>query len=166
MLFSPASTDRPGCIFYRGVRPPEMGILYMKLFCIWWRRCCSIVLGCAEYSFILITPRSILNQSTRAKSMDQIDLFLKLFWFIILNYKYENHYISFPTFFVWALLLIVYTWNSRPLRSNLLPLQCTCCTVPITSGMPHGSRLAWVCQWPSSQPLSSSQLSHNDSLWA
>ena len=24
----------------------------------------------------------------------------------------------------------------------------------------------WVCQWPSSQPLSSPQLSHNDSLWA
>ena len=24
----------------------------------------------------------------------------------------------------------------------------------------------WACQWPSSQPLSSSQLSHNDSLWA
>ena len=24
----------------------------------------------------------------------------------------------------------------------------------------------WACQWPSSQPLSSPQLSHNDSLWA
>ena len=31
---------------------------------------------------------------------------------------------------------------------------------------PNGSRLVWVCQWPSSQPLSSLQLSHNDSLWA
>ena len=26
--------------------------------------------------------------------------------------------------------------------------------------------LVWACQWPSSQPLSSPQLSHNDSLWA
>ena len=24
----------------------------------------------------------------------------------------------------------------------------------------------WACQWPSSQPLSSPQLSHNDNLWA
>ena len=51
-------------------------------------------------------------------------------------------------------------------RSNLLQLQCTCCTVPTTSGRPHGSPLVWACQWPSSQPLSSPHLSHNDSLWA
>ena len=70
------------------------------------------------------------------------------------------------TFFVWALLLIVHIWNSSPLRSNLLRLQCTCCTVPTTSARPHGSPLVWACQWPSSQPLSSPQLSHNNSLWA
>ena len=74
---------------------------------------------------------------------------------------------KFPDFFfVWALLLIVHTWNSSPLRSNLLRLQCTCCTVPTTSAKPHGRPLVWACQWPSSQPLSSIQLSHNDSLWA
>ena len=33
---------------------------------------------------------------------------------------------KFPDFFVWALLLIVHTWNSSPLRGNLLQLQCTC----------------------------------------
>ena len=32
----------------------------------------------------------------------------------------------FQTFFVWALLLMVHTWNSCPLRSNLFRLQCTC----------------------------------------
>ena len=37
---------------------------------------------------------------------------------------------------------------------------------PTTSGTPHGSPLVWACQWPSSQPLSSPQLSQNDSLWA
>ena len=73
-------------------------------------------------------------------------------------------YDKFPDFFVWALLLIVDTWNSTPLRSNLLRLQCTCCTVSTTSGRPHGSPLVWACQWPSSQPLSSHQLSHNDSF--
>ena len=73
---------------------------------------------------------------------------------------------KFPDFFVWALLLIVHTWNSSPLWSNLLRLQCTCCTVPTASGRPHGSPLVWACQWPSSQPLSSPQLSHNDCLWA
>ena len=31
---------------------------------------------------------------------------------------------------------------------------------------PQRSPLVWACQWPSSQPLSSTQLSHNDSLWA
>ena len=81
-------------------------------------------------------------------------------------YIYEEHMISFQTFFVWALLSIVHTWNSSPLRSNLLQLQCTCCTVPTTSGRPHGSPLMWASQWPSLQPLSSPQLSHNDSLWA
>ena len=62
---------------------------------------------------------------------------------------------------IWTLLLIVHTWNSTTLRSNLLRLQCTC-TVPTNSSRPHGSLLVWACQWPSSQP----QLSHNDSLWA
>ena len=64
------------------------------------------------------------------------------------------------------LLLIVHTWNCSPLRSNLLRQQCTSCTIPTTSGRPHGSPLVWACQWPSSQPLSSPQLSHNDILWA
>ena len=80
-------------------------------------------------------------------------------------YIYQVHTISFQTFFVWTLLLIVHTWNSSPLRSNLLRLQCTC-TVPTTSRRPHGSPLVWACQWPSSEPLSFSQLSHNDSFWA
>ena len=69
--------------------------------------------------------------------------------------------IDFQTFCVWALLLIVHTWNSSPIR-----LQCTCCTVPTTSWRPHGIPPVWACQWPSSQPLSSPQLSHNDSLQA
>ena len=75
------------------------------------------------------------------------------------------HTISFQTFFVWALLLIIHTWNSGPLPSKLLRLQSTC-AAPTTSGRPHGSPLLWACQWPSSQPLSSPQLSHNDSQWA
>ena len=52
-------------------------------------------------------------------------------------YVCEDHLKSFQTFFVRALLFIVHTWNSRPLRSNLLRLQCTCCTLP-ASGRPHG----------------------------
>ena len=79
--------------------------------------------------------------------------------------KYEVHTISFQTFFVWAILLIVHTWNSSLHRSNLLRLYCTC-TVPTTSWRPNGSPLVWACQWTSSQPLSSPQLSHNDTLWA
>ena len=75
------------------------------------------------------------------------------------------HTISFQTFFVWAFLLIIHTWNTSPLRSNLPRRQCTC-TVTTTSGRAHGSSLVWAPQWPSSQPLSSPQLSHNDSLWA
>ena len=59
-----------------------------------------------------------------------------------------------------------YMKNSSPLRSNLLWQQCTCCSVLTTSRRPHGSPLVWACQWPLSQPLSSPQFSHNDSLWA
>ena len=63
---------------------------------------------------------------------------------------YEVHTISFLTFFVCALLLIVHTGNSSPLRNNLLRLQCTYCTVPTTSGRPHGSPHVWACHGPSS----------------
>ena len=73
---------------------------------------------------------------------------------------------KFLDFFRMGILLIVHTWNSSPLRCNLLRLQCTCSTVPTTSGRPHGSPLVWAYQWPSSQPPSPPQLSHNDSLWA
>ena len=61
--------------------------------------------------------------------------------------------------------MLVHTWNSSPLQSYLLRLQSTCCTVPTTSARPHGSLLVWACQCPSSQSLSSHQLSHNDSFW-
>ncbi len=71
---------------------------------------------------------------------------------------------KFQDFFVWLLLLIVHTWNSSLLRSNLLRLRCTCCTIPKNSGRPHGSPLVWACQWPSSQSLSSPQLSHSN-VW-
>ena len=75
-------------------------------------------------------------------------------------YIYEDHWISFQSFFVWALSLIVHTSNTIPLRSNLR-LQCTYYTVPTTFGRPHRSPLVRACQWTSSQPLSSPQLSHN-----
>ena len=82
-------------------------------------------------------------------------------------YIYKVPSICFLTFFRMAILLIVHTWNSSPLRSYLLQLQCTCCTVPTTSGRPHGSPLVWACQWPLTRSLSSPHLSHNDSLlWA
>ena len=90
--------------------------------------------------------------------------FYSLFIFILVNVRWSLN--KFPDFFVWALLLIVHTLNSSPLRSNLLQLQCTRCTVPTTSESPHESHLVRACQWPTSQPLSSPQLSHNDSLWA
>ena len=52
-------------------------------------------------------------------------------------YKYTHTHThthtSFQIFVVWALLLIVYTSNSRPIRSNLLRLQCTCCKGVIKS---------------------------------
>ena len=79
------------------------------------------------------------------------------------NVYFRGSLNKFPDFFVWALLLIIHTWNSSPLPSNLLRLPCTCCTVITTSGRPRRSPLVWACQWPSSQPLSSP---HNDSLWA
>ena len=75
---------------------------------------------------------------------------------------------KFPDFFRMGTFIqyLVHTWNSSSLPSNHLRLQCTCCTVPKTSGRPHGSPLVWACQWPSSKPLSSPQLSHNNILWA
>ena len=62
---------------------------------------------------------------------------------------------KFPDFFVWALLLIVHTWNSSSLRSNLHRLQCTCCTVPKIhweQGLDYreGEELSWCPSWPNS----------------
>ena len=47
----------------------------------------------------------------------------------------QGAYDKFPDFFRMG------TFIDSPLRSNLLRLQCTCCTVPTTSGRPHGSPL-------------------------
>ena len=70
----------------------------------------------------------------------------------------------FPDFLRMGILLRVHTWNSSRLRSNRFWLQCTGFTVPTISEKPHGSPLLWACQWLLSQPLSSPQLYHNDSL--
>ena len=42
---------------------------------------------------------------------------------------------------------------------------CNALVVPFQQILegPHGCPLVWACQWPLSQPLSSPQLSHNDS---
>ena len=57
-----------------------------------------------------------------------------IFGLSFLNIYVRGSLNKFPDFFVWALLLIVHTWNSSHLRSNRLRLQSTCCTVPKTSG--------------------------------
>ena len=81
--------------------------------------------------------------------------------------NYEVHEISFQTFSLCALLLIVHTHETLvPFEVISSGCNALVCTVPPTFGRSHRSSLVWVCQWPSSQPLSSPQLSHNDSLWA
>ena len=57
-----------------------------------------------------------------------------------------------------------YPLQAQPFPSISLVVHMVC--VPTTSGRLHGSPLEWACQGPSSQSLSSPQLSHNDSLWA
>ena len=57
--------------------------------------------------------------------------------------------------------MLLYKSISRPLGCSC---RIECSTVPATSGRPHGSLLVGEYQWPSSQPLSSPQLSHNDSF--
>ena len=59
---------------------------------------------------------------------------------------YKAHKISFQTFFVWALLLIVHIWNSSPLRSNLLRLQCTCCTKNLFQQLLEGPMEVLLCE--------------------
>ena len=110
----------------------------------------------------LLTVTFWLLDSADSPRENSISLTSSSPWAITWQYDKIADFFRVGTF----LLLIVHTWNSSPLRSNLLQLQCTCCAVPITSGRPHGGPFVWACQWPSSQPLSSPQLSHNDSLWA
>ena len=103
---------------------------------------------------------SLSHTHTHRKILICLEMYIYIYIYIrgSLNKFIDN-------FFVWALLLIVHTSNSNPLRSNLSRLQCTCCTGATTSGRPHRSPLVRSCQWPSSQSLSSPQLSHNDCLW-
>ena len=125
------------------------------------------------YSPSLYLPVSLsINQVTGTNITPIIYIYIYIYTFTHAHTHahiniliYEVHTINFRTNFVWALLLTVHTRNSRSLRSSLLRLQCTCIT-PTISGRPHGCPLVWACQWPSSQPLLSLQLSYNDTLWA
>ena len=120
------------------------------------------------YSFVFYAPIYLSVTVNGAHNVEQ-QKFLNVTRYLIVFFSdyLRESFNKFPDFFfVWALLLIVHSWNSSPLRSNLLQLQCTCCTVPTTSARPHGSHIVRTCQWPSSQPLSSPQLSPNDSFWA
>ena len=65
----------------------------------------------------------------------------------VVNYIYTYIYIyrklrgslnKFPDFFSMGTFIDSTHENSSPLRSNLLRLQCTSCTVPTMSGRPHG----------------------------
>ena len=158
-----------------------MEAAYWKYGFFFWRQLGRLISSLTKSSFSVFEGRvQCISDDIKLLKSQKIETkncissskwILWLIWKIWNHIKYSCVYIrgaydKFPDFFVWAFSLIVHTWNSSPLRSNLLRLQYTCCTVPITSGRPHWSPLVWVCQWPSSQPLSSPQLSHADSLWA
>ena len=121
-------------------------------------------------AFIILVCQPVNEKKTTWKidlvsdpaCVEELDIYIYIY--ICIHIYIKGSLNKFSDFFVWALLFIVHTWNSSPLRSNLLQPQCTCCTVPTTSGRPHGSPLVWACQWLSSQLLSYPQLSHNDSL--
>ena len=145
---------------------PETNII------IWWRLCRkqhNCLYSSHSINLFIIYPFTSHSLSFSVCQsvcwLVSLSLSLSLSLSIYLSIYIRGSLNNFPDF-VWALLLIVHTWKSSPLRSNLLLLKCTCCTVPATSWRPHGRPLVWACQWPSSQPLSSPQLSHNDSLWA
>ena len=125
---------------------------YLKLgYLVWWH--INSWWSFNAKSCLYVISKSIVCVCLRTVKLCQVFLFIVL--------HTEVHTISFQTFFVWALLLILHKWNSSPLRSDLFRLQCTC-TVPTNSGRLHGSLLVCACQWPLSQPLSSPQLSRND----
>ena len=69
----------------------------------------------------------------KCKSTIQIYIYIYIYIYI------RGSFNKFPDIFFMGTFLRVHTWNSSPLRSKLLRLQCTCCIVPITSGRPHGS---------------------------
>ena len=128
---------------------------------------CNLSSWLAAFRFLSLTSFSACHSNRYFLSTTEFLISLIWLWMYSCCTFVRGAYDKFPDFFRVALLLIVHTWNSSSLRGNLLRLQYTCCTVTTTSGTPHGSPLVWACQWPSSQPLSSPQLSlSNDSLWA
>ena len=139
--------------------------LYLRLFSVCkkvsvhWKIISNLLICCCccccwrPYSRVTrrLPFQYLLHQGVRKDAIP----FLGLLHFTLDTY--EVHTICSQTFFVWTLLLIVYTWNCSPLRNNLLWLQCTSCTVPTTPGRPHGISLVWVS-------FIFTKLSHNDIL--
>ena len=83
--------------------------------------------SCGRHKSHSIQP--IQSQGYILISLDRMHLLFTLVHFLFWQLG-RGHYVT-----------IVHTWNSSPIRSSLLRLQCICCTLPTTSGTPHGSHL-------------------------
>ena len=73
------------------------------------------------------------------KNYHHLITFHKNLWtfqlFIIFIIMLRGAYDKFPDFFRMGILMIVQTWNSSPLRSNLLRLQWTCTVQQLLEGI-------------------------------
>ena len=126
----------------------------------------NVLISCCDGLLLLLESRRVSEEEWK-RAYTTFYIVTQAEWHKSLSLdEIQGSLNKFPDFFCMGTFIdSTHIWNSSPLTSNLLQLQCTC-TVPTTSARPHGSPLVWACQWPFSQPLSSPQLSHNDSLWA
>ena len=104
--------------------------IYIYIYIVIHRQTVSLTKQSVSGWQYIRSPTGVEHSGKGIKGCHSHNIYIYIYIYIYIN---EEHTVSFQTFFVLALLLIVHTWNSSPLRSNLLRLQCTCCSVPTTS---------------------------------
>ena len=116
-------------------------LCWVTYICVLVRVCMYICIHTYTHSY----THSHTYTHTQIHTHTYIYIYIHTYNIYIFVYIYIYIYIlgslnKFPDFFSYGHFYWLYTYETlNSFESNLLRLQCTCCTVPTTSWRPHGS---------------------------